>query len=36
VSCDCIQNCAGVCTVIGSATSGITINCNTCPQGGCP
>ena len=36
ISCDCIQGCSGVCTVIGSAQSGITVTCNTCPQGGCP
>ena len=36
ISCDCIQGCSGVCTVIGSAQGGIIVSCNTCPQGGCP
>jgi hypothetical protein len=36
ISCDCIQSCSGVCTVIGSAQGGVTVSCNTCPQGGCP
>jgi hypothetical protein len=36
ISCNCVQSCTGVCTVIGTAQTGVTINCNTCPQGGCP
>jgi hypothetical protein len=35
ISCDCLQ-CGGICTVNGSLQSGITVTCNTCPQGGCP
>jgi hypothetical protein len=35
ISCDCLQ-CAGTCSVSGSADSGYYVFCNTCPQGGCP
>jgi hypothetical protein len=36
VSCACIPGCSGECTVIGDASLGITISCNTCPSGLCP
>jgi hypothetical protein len=36
IGCDCIQGCMGVCSVAGDAASGITLSCNTCPEGICP
>jgi hypothetical protein len=36
ISCSCLQSCSGVCSVLGSVQTGITVSCNTCPQGGCP
>ena len=36
ISCGCLQSCSGVCSVLGFVQSGITVSCNTCPQGGCP
>jgi hypothetical protein len=36
IGCDCLQSCAGTCTVGGSVPSGITIMCNTCPTNTCP
>jgi hypothetical protein len=36
ISCDCLPSCVGTCTVNGSASSGFSVFCNTCPQGGCP
>jgi len=35
VDCSCLGVCAGVCNVMSSST-GVTMYCNTCPQGGCP
>lgn len=33
VECDCIEGCFGECSTYGSAETGITITCNTCPNG---
>ena len=34
VECGCLGVCSGVCNTL-SSTSGVTVYCNTCPQGGC-
>jgi hypothetical protein len=34
VDCSCLGVCAGVCSVLSNST-GVTMYCNTCPQGGC-
>ncbi|HEY6726723.1 MAG TPA: hypothetical protein VI197_21965 [Polyangiaceae bacterium] len=36
VDCDCTEGCFGDCTTFASAQTGITITCNTCPEGNCP
>lgn len=33
VECDCIEGCSGECATYGTPESGITITCNTCPNG---
>jgi hypothetical protein len=35
IACGCLQSCAGNCTVGGSLSSGVTIQCNTCPSNQC-
>jgi hypothetical protein len=36
VTCDCVSPGCGTCNVNAYTGSGITVTCNTCPQGGCP
>ena len=36
IGCGCLQSCVGTCTVGGSLSTGVTIQCNTCPTLTCP
>ena len=36
VTCDCVNPGCAACNVSAYTGSGITVTCNTCPQGGCP
>ena len=36
VECDCVQGCLPGCAVNGVVGTGVTVTCNTCPQGNCP
>jgi len=36
ITCECAHAPCSDCTITGDATQGITLMCNTCPQGGCP
>ena len=36
VNCDCVQGCFPGCAMDGTVATGVTVTCNTCPQGNCP
>jgi hypothetical protein len=36
VECGCVPGCAPECALGGTVGTGVTVTCNTCPQGGCP
>lgn len=36
VECDCIQGCYPQCTLTSTLADGVSVYCNTCPQGNCP
>jgi hypothetical protein len=36
LECDCLTGCFGECALSGSATMGLTMSCNTCPDASCP
>lgn len=36
VTCDCVQGCFQGCRMEGTVGAGMTVTCNTCPEGNCP